>query len=181
MSARLGLASQTKMGPRMYSTYQVISMTLDEVTSLRRESSRQGVFTEFDFVAGDIRQRWFRVPGRHDIRPGMRITAVLREPGDWQTLQAWRFDDENKVVMTIPPLAGLTYLCLLCVATAVLLWLLFVEHASVKTPSAALAFATFVVASFAGGMYFEWRNICAVMKLLAGTARQQYGSVNWPA
>ena len=46
-------------------------MTLDEVSSLRRESSRQGVFTEFDFVAGDVRQRWVRIPGLHDYRsPG---------------------------------------------------------------------------------------------------------------
>lgn len=93
----------------MNRSYQVISMMLDEVSSLHYESYRDNVFTVFDFVAGDIRQRWFRVPGRHEIRPGMRVTAVLGEPENWQTLQAWRFDGQNKVVISISPVAGLIY------------------------------------------------------------------------
>ena len=148
-------------------------MTLDEVSSLRRESSRQGVFTEFDFVAGDVRQRWVRIPGLHEVLPGMRITVVLGEPGNWETLQAWRFDDRNKVVMSISPLAGLVYLCLLCLATLVLLWLLLVERNEVKIPVGALAFGAFAVASFAGGMYFEWQNSRAVTRLLASSPRQR--------
>ena len=153
-------------------TYQTISMTLDEVSSLRRESSRQGVFTEFDFVAGDVRQRWVKIPGLHDVLPGMRITVVLGEPGNWETLQAWRFDDRNKVVMSISPLAGLVYLCLLCLATLVLLWLLLVARPVIQIPAAALAFGTFAAASFAGGMYFEWQNSRAVMRLLEISPRQ---------
>ena len=147
-------------------------MTLDEVSSLRRESSRQGVFTEFDFAAGDVRQRWVKIPGHHDVQPGMRITAVLGESGNWQTLQAWRFDDRNKVVMSIPPAAGLVYLCLLCLASLALLWLLLVGRPVVQMPTAALAFGTFAVASFAGGMYFEWQNSRAVMRLLEISPRQ---------
>jgi len=147
-------------------------MTLDEVSSLRRESSRQGVFTEFDFVAGDVRQRWVKIPGLHDVLPGMRITVVLGEPGNWETLQAWRFDDRNKVVMSISPLAGLVYLCLLCLASLALLWLLLVGRPVVQMPTAALAFGTFLAASFAGGMYFEWQNSRAVMRLLANSQRQ---------
>ena len=147
-------------------------MTLDDVSSLRHESSRQGVFTEFDFDAGDIRQRWVKIPGHHDVQPGMRITAVLAESGNWQTLQAWRFDDCNKVVMSIPPMAGLVYLCLLSLATLILLWLLLVERNGVQIPTAALAFGTFAVASFAGGMYFEWQNSRAVMRLLANAPRR---------
>ena len=158
----------------MNCSYQVISMMLDEVSSLHYESYRDNVFTVFDFVAGDIRQRWFRVPGRHEIRPGMRVTAVLGEPENWQTLQAWRFDGQNKVVISISPVAGLIYLCLLCVATVVLLWLLFVGHSRVQVPTAGLAFGAFAVASFAGGMYFEWQNSRAVMRLLAATPRQQH-------
>ncbi|MHA2904253.1 hypothetical protein [Ralstonia mannitolilytica] len=158
----------------MHHAYQVVSMTLDEVSSLRHESSRQGVFTEFDFVAGNIRQRWFNMPGHHDVRPGMHITAVLSEPGNWQTLQAWRFDERNKVVMSISPVAGLIYLCLLCLATAALLWLLFVEHDVVQIPTAALAFGAFAVASCAGGMYFEWQNSRRVMNLLKQTECQEY-------
>ncbi|ANJ74144.1 hypothetical protein K6V72_08930 [Ralstonia insidiosa] len=148
-------------------------MTLDEVSSLRHESSRQGVFTEFDFAAGDIRQRWVKIPGHQDIQPGMRITVVLGEPGNWQTLQAWRFDDRNKVVVSISPVADLIYLCLLCLATLVLLWLLLVERNELQIPVAALAFGTFVVASGAGGMYFELQNSRAVMKLLASSPRQR--------
>ncbi|MEW1781381.1 hypothetical protein AB0305_04175 [Arthrobacter sp. NPDC080086] len=148
-------------------------MTLDEVSSLRRESSRQGVFTEFDFVAGDVRQRWVRIPGLHEVLPGMRITVVLGEPGNWETLQAWRFDDRNKVVMSISPLAGLVYLCLLCLATLVLLWLLLVERNEVRIPVGALAFGAFAVASFAGGMYFEWQNSRAVTRLFASSSRQR--------
>ncbi|NMV40096.1 hypothetical protein [Ralstonia insidiosa] len=148
-------------------------MTLDAVSSLRRESSREGVFTEFDFVAGDVRQRWVKIPGLHDVLPGMRITVVLGEPGNWETLQAWRFDDRNKVVMSISPLAGLVYLCLLCLATLVLLWLLLVERNEVQIPVGALAFGAFTVASFAGGMYFELQNSRAEMKLLASSPRQR--------
>ena len=153
-------------------TYQTISMTLDEVSSLRRESSRQDVFTEFDFVAGDVRQRWVRIPGLHDVLPGMRITVVLREPGNWETLQAWRFDDRNKVVMSISPLAGLVYLCLLCLVTLVLLWLLVVGRTVSQMPVAVLVSGTFGVASFAGGKYFEWQNSRAVMRLLANSPWQ---------
>lgn len=153
-------------------TYQTISMTLDEVSSLRRESSREGVFTEFDFVAGDVRQRWVRIPGLHEVQPGMRITVVLGEPGNWETLQAWRFDDRDKVVMSISPLAGLVYLCLLCLASLALLWLLLVGQPVVPMPTAALAFGTFLAVSFAGGMYFEWQNSRAVMRLLANSQRQ---------
>lgn len=146
-------------------------MTLDEVSSLRRVSSREGEFTEFDFVAGDLRQRWVRIPGLHDVQPGMRITVVLGEPGNWETLQAWRFDDRNKVVMSISPLAGLVYLCLLCLASLALLLLLLVGRPLVPIPTAALAFGTFLAASFAGGMYFEWRNSQAVVGLLGDSAR----------
>ena len=151
-------------------------MTLDEVSSLRRESSREGVFTEFDFVAGDVRQRWVRIPGLHEVLPGMRITAVLGEPGNWETLQAWRFDDRNKVVMSISPLAGLVYLCLLGLASLALLWLLLVGQPVVPMPTAALAFGTFLAASFAGGMYFEWQNSRAVMGLLANSPLQAPGA-----
>lgn len=107
----------------------------------------------------------------------MRITAILREPGNWQTLQAWRFDDENKVLMAISPTAGFVYLCSLCLATVLLVWLLFVEPGRVQIPRAGMAFATFAVVSFAGGMYFEWKNSCAVMKLLTGTPRRAPPSV----
>lgn len=147
-------------------------MTLDEFSSLRRESPREGVFTEFDFVAGDVHQRWVRIPGLHEVQPGMRITVVLGEPGNWEALQAWRFDDRNKVVMSISPLAGLVYLCLLCLASLALLWLLLVGQPIVPMPTAVLAFGTFLAASFAGGMYFEWQNSRAVMRLLTNSQRQ---------
>lgn len=146
-------------------------MTLDEVSSLRHKSLRHGTFTEFDFVAGDIQQQRFRVPGHQDVRPGMRITAVLREPGNWQTLQAWRFDEANKVVMAVWPAAGWMSVCLSCLGTVTLLWLLLLEPEKLHMPRVVFAFMTFAMMSYLGGLYIESRNSAAVTKLLAGTPR----------
>ena len=49
-------------------------MTLDAASPHRDESSRQSVFTKFDFVAGDIGQRWVRVPGHQGT---IRESAAL--------------------------------------------------------------------------------------------------------
>ncbi|CAH0443024.1 hypothetical protein [Ralstonia pseudosolanacearum] len=150
-------------------------MTLDEVSSLHWESSRQGNFTCFDFVAGDLRRRWVTIPGRHDIRPGMRLTVVLNDPSDWEDVQAWRFDDTNRILMSVPPLVGLIALCLLCAATAGLLgWLCFGSRSATR-PTAGWSILAFVLASFAGGMYFAWRNSLAVMRVLAATPPQPPG------
>lgn len=76
--------------------------------------------------------------------------------------------------MTISPVAGLICLCLLCLDALALLWLPFTGRSDGAPTQIVPVFATFVVASFAGGMYFEWRNSCAVMKLLVDTPCQQH-------
>ncbi|MFC0129174.1 hypothetical protein [Ralstonia solanacearum] len=157
-------------------TYQVISMTLDEGSSLRRESFRYGNFTCFDFVAGTIRQRGVAIPRRHDIRPGMRLTVVLSDPLDWESVEAWRFDDTGRVVMSISPLASLIALCLLCAATVGLLWWLFFGGQGATRLTAGSGILAFGVVSLAGGMYFAWRNSLAVMRLLAQTPPQRSGT-----
>ncbi|MGR5503954.1 hypothetical protein ACQKP3_24900, partial [Vibrio sp. DNB22_10_4] len=53
-----------------------------------------------------------------------------------------------------------------------LLWLLLVGRPVFQMTTTALAFGTFLAASFAGGMYFEWQNSRTVMRLLANPQRQ---------
>lgn len=115
----------------MSCAYQRLTFVLDEVSSLRHEfRNKQGFFTCVTFVAGTIRQVELALPGRHEITAGMPITVVLREPGDWGALEAWRFDATGKVIMRLPPANALIYLVLLTTAFCIALALLIGERMS---------------------------------------------------
>jgi len=56
----------------------------------RRVGGRYPPYTEFSFESDGRVHYSVRVPGHPTIQVGMTVTAVLAEPGNWQSLKGWR-------------------------------------------------------------------------------------------
>jgi hypothetical protein len=66
-----------------------ITITFDDVFDIHR-SSHIWASTTFGFEANNKRQFQVSVPGWPDIRPGMTVTCLLSEAGNWHTLRGWK-------------------------------------------------------------------------------------------
>lgn len=103
----------------------------------------------------------------------MQITVVLSAPNDWNSLQAWRFDSTGKVVRSLSPTSALIYLTLLTAGFSLAVAALSADIVNSGHPSITICFVSFMLGTFAAGMYFEWKNSKAVQALLDGAKSDQ--------
>ncbi len=153
----------------MRPTYKRYALLLDEVTELRHtHRSRQGMFTVFNLRSGDLTLQGLALRGRLDVRAGMRITAVLSVPDQWETLMAWRFEDSGKEIWmrNISPAAAVTWLIaamLISVLTGTAIVLAALDS---MQPAIGIGLGGLCLALFAGKSLSDWRNARAIAVLL---------------
>lgn len=63
--------------------------------------------TFFNFVSRGEHQYSVQILGWPRIRKGMKVTALLEEPGNWQTLKGWIDQESGQIVGVTQPQAAL--------------------------------------------------------------------------
>lgn len=59
--------------------------------------------TFFNFACNDTHQYSVQILGKPHIRQGMKVTALLEEPGNWQTLKGWIDHDSGAIIGVTSP------------------------------------------------------------------------------
>jgi hypothetical protein len=137
----------------------------------RRESTRWNRRrTEFSFEHAGRKVFGVSVPGWPELVQGHRITAVLAEPGNWQTLLGWKNHNTGELWLPEAPPAWDG-----AVSALLLGWLAYALVTNVSTPQGriwALAAGTGLAGSCAvliGTGQRERRRRRAVMQALSST------------
>lgn len=83
---------------------ETITVVFDDVLHVQRISSSktEPPHTIFSFMSDFKYTPYVKVPGMPRLEPGMRVRAILREPGDWKTLIGWKDLDTGVVVAPTP-------------------------------------------------------------------------------
>lgn len=68
---------------------ELVTVTFDRVFDIISAMRNGMACTEFGFEAGALRKYAVAIAGEPRIEAGMTVSAVLRQPGDWQTLVGW--------------------------------------------------------------------------------------------
>ncbi|WP_296224978.1 hypothetical protein [Ralstonia sp. UBA689] len=95
-----------------------------------------------------------------DVHAGMRITAMLRVPGRWETLIAWRFDHDGREIWKLgaSPAATLTWFILAgLVSAATGTWVVLDALQSMQ-PAFGLGVGGFCFLLIVWKPFFDWRN-----------------------
>lgn len=153
----------------MRPTYTRYALRLDEVTELRHtHRPRQGMFTVFNLRSGNLILQGLALRGRLDVRAGMRVTAVLSVPGEWQTLMAWRFDDSGKEIWmrNISPAVATTWLVVATLIVVLVGAAVVLAALESKQPAIGIGLGAIGLALFAWKAFSDWYNARAIAILL---------------
>ncbi|CAJ0716653.1 hypothetical protein LMG6871_01866 [Ralstonia edaphis] len=74
------------------------TVRFDRVFGITKTSQDRMPVTLFGFQSGAHIEYSVAAPGEPRIEAGMTVTAYLREPGNWQTLVAWRDHASGEIV-----------------------------------------------------------------------------------
>jgi hypothetical protein len=142
---------------------QQVTLTLTNVFDVVRKA-RKGPYTRFGFSSDGQTHVGLTVEGHPRIESGMKITAILRKDGDWNTLEGWLDHDTGACVMPMVP-SPVTFVMMAIFATVLVVFggqghggPLHVD------PTAALyGLALGCVAIFASWQYLSKKRICAAL------------------
>jgi ABC-type Fe3+-siderophore transport system permease subunit len=96
------------------------TVTLDRVFDLhRRGGGRYPTTTQLSFESGGQVHYSVSVPGLPTIEAGMTVTAILAEPGNWQSLKGWRNWTTGELAL---PAMGQTLIFACCALVVALLF-----------------------------------------------------------
>ena len=74
------------------------TVRFDRVFGITKTSQNRMPVTLFGFQSGDHIEYSAAAPGEPRIEAGMTVTAYLREPGNWQTVVAWRDHGSGEII-----------------------------------------------------------------------------------
>jgi hypothetical protein len=121
--------------------YHVITVTLENVTGITAAKDKYGIQTQnltFNATVAGKRQYALTIRGEPRIESGMVVTAVLRNPENWQTLVAWFNHSTGQVCGVESPVQPFA----ICLFTVVI-GAMFVLRAT--TADASVSFATVLI------------------------------------
>jgi hypothetical protein len=90
-----------KWGIRKMKLYRVTA-TIGDVSGVVTTRTRYGPYTEFNFTADGQRQYAVQMRGTVRVENGMTVTAVLRDPNNWQTLEGWLNHQSGRIEGVLP-------------------------------------------------------------------------------
>ncbi|TYZ55632.1 hypothetical protein C2I33_06750 [Ralstonia solanacearum] len=82
------------------------NITFDEVSQVVYAGDRKRPYTAFNFVSNGKPEYAVSIDGKVSIRRGMTVTALLREPGNWQTLVGWMDHGTGRICGVRSPVAA---------------------------------------------------------------------------
>jgi hypothetical protein len=88
-------------------TYHVITVTLEDISGVTAAKDKYGLQTQsltFNVTVAGKRQYSVCICGEPRLENGMVVTAVLRDPSNWQTLIAWLNHSTGQVCGVESPL-----------------------------------------------------------------------------
>lgn len=145
------------------------TVRFDRVFDLhRRVGGRYPPHTEFSFESNGRVHYSVRVPGHPTIEVGMTVTAVLTEPGNWQSLKGWRNLSNGEFALPATRQSITSACCSLFIA------LLFAPTKRDDHFGIAAAFSAFLFL-IAIGLFVQWWHQRSVARALRTV------SVNPPA
>lgn len=89
-----------------------VTVTLTDVSGVVISRTKAGTFTDFNFTAGGRREYAVQMHGTVRVESGMIVTAVLRAPNNWQTLEGW-LNHENGCIEGVLPIPKLRFAAVL--------------------------------------------------------------------
>lgn len=79
---------------------QVVTVRLDRLFDIRRNGDLDNqVHVMFSCVADGTPHYAVRLPGNPRLEVGDRVTVVLRETGNWQSLAGWKNHSDGEVLV----------------------------------------------------------------------------------
>ncbi len=82
------------------------NITFDEVSQVAYAGDRKRPYTAFNFVSNGKPEYAVSLDGKVSICRGMTVTALLREPGNWQTLVGWMDHGTGRISGVRSPVAA---------------------------------------------------------------------------
>jgi hypothetical protein len=139
---------------------QTVSVVFDEVLHVHRlRASRTApARTVFSFMANFDYTPYVTVPGHPRLEPGMKVLALLREPGDWKSLVGWRDTQTGEVAAPSPRwrLYRMIFLCGWLAVTMTIVGLGALRLEALQLPFSLLFAGLWAVLSYLE--YKAWRR-----------------------
>jgi hypothetical protein len=136
------------------------TVTFDRIFDLhRRVGGRFPTYTEFGFESGGQVHYSVSVPGLPTIETGMKVTALLAEAGNWQSLKGWRNWSNGELAI---PATGQSLTSACCCMFAVCLFVPIRQSEYFGLAAAFSAFMTFLAA----GLFVQWWRQRSVVRAL---------------
>lgn len=136
----------------------VVTVRLSRVFDVARDPISRTESTLFSFETSDgLRCLSMRLPGRPRLAVGDTVTAVLLQPGNWQTLLGLR--NHNTGEVNVRGGLGLTVVLRSAVVTGLTLawWGGAASGASRMLATAALGFCALLMGALARQQWLAWR------------------------
>lgn len=146
-------------------TYHAITVTLDNISGIVATKDRYGkrtVSLTFNATVNGKRQYAVVVRGSPRLDSGMAVTAVLRDPENWQTLKAWLNHNTGEICGVDSPGHCLS----LCVFNVLLGILFSVREISADTGTGAMIFWICSVGLLNAWSFLSLRKSLIIYRLL---------------
>nr|WP_175800826.1 hypothetical protein [Burkholderia anthina] len=125
-----------------------VTATIDDVSSVMTTRTRYGTYTAFNVTIDGQRQYAVQMLGTVRVESGMIVTAVLRDPKNWQTLEGW-LDHQSGRIEGVSSISSLRFAAVLfgvLFAVVVVLGLVFRSIAGERPLAIAMSLAFGVAA-----------------------------------
>jgi hypothetical protein len=89
-----------------------VTAKIDDVSGVVTTRTRYGAYTAFNSTIDGQRQYAVQLLGTVRVESGMIVTAVLRDPNDWQTLEGW-IDHQSGRIEGVSSISSLRFAAIL--------------------------------------------------------------------
>jgi len=149
-------------------TYRAITVTLGDIGGVVFEKDRSGgtVATMFNVTIAGRRQYSVKMDGTPRLESGMVVTAVLRDPDNWQTLVGWLDHSTGQICGVNSPAKSLGSFVVIAVISAAfsIKWLGEVLSGGVNTVGTVVCLLAGLAMN--AWAFSRWRKSATVYKLV---------------
>jgi hypothetical protein len=85
-----------------------VTVTFTDVWGVNTSRTNYGTVTGFNFAAHGRREYAVQIGGSVHVEKGLTVTAALRDPDNWQTLEGW-LNHQNGCIEGVPPIRSLGF------------------------------------------------------------------------
>lgn len=129
--------------------------------------------TFFNFSSNGVHQYSVQILGKPVLHAGMKVTALLEEPGNWQTIKGWVDHASGEIVGVTPPRAALRGLYVFVIVFLIFLALAIEVEVRGINDHHLFPYLSVVTGLCTAGLFVHWRQaeeITETLKSSLGTA-----------